>query len=95
MTIEAFDVRADIFHPIDISEEPAALRDRSGCGVSLSWGDTDVAVRSDGDQAVAAADGVLVSSKSAGSKRASRRLYSFANPGHVVKFRPSAPTYHE
>jgi hypothetical protein len=51
--------------------------------------------QSDGDQAVAIAAGVLVSSKSAGSKRASRRLYSFANAGHIVKFRPSAPTYHE
>jgi hypothetical protein len=48
-----------------------------------------------GDQPTAAATGALVSSNSAGSNRASRRLYSFANAGQMVKFRPSAPTYHE
>ena len=58
-------------------------------------GGSAVPARSDGDQAVAAAAGVLVSSNSAVSKRASRRLYSFANAGHMVKFRPSASTYHE
>ena len=51
--------------------------------------------QADGDQPMAAATGALVSSNSAGSNRASRRLYSLANAGQIVKFRPSAPTYHE
>ena len=48
-----------------------------------------------GNQPMATATGALVSSNSAGSNRASRRLYSLANAGQIVKFRPSAPTYHE
>ena len=58
-------------------------------------GDTDVPQWAGADQPMAAASGGLVSSNSAGSNRASRRLYSFANAGQVVKLRPSAPTYHE
>ena len=48
-----------------------------------------------GNQPMATATGALVSSNSAGSNRASRRLYSLANAGQIVKFRPSGPTYHE
>ena len=48
-----------------------------------------------GDQPMATATGALVSSNSAGSNRASRLLYSLANAGQIVKFRPSGPTYQE
>ena len=48
-----------------------------------------------GNQPMAAATGALVSSNSAESNWARRRLYSLANAGQIVKFRPSAPTYHE
>jgi hypothetical protein len=56
---------------------------------------TDRVWSEDGDQPMPATTGALVSSNSAGSNRARRRLYSFANAGQIVKFRPSGPTYHE